>query len=107
MKAAKHEESKYELLPIGAYIDGDWTHYAIMPIGGKIAVGGVLRRSGGGWIATLPIFAMEDNGIQDVRKKVGYAHGRGETPAEALQEADRRALQGITGAEEYEQGGLL
>jgi hypothetical protein len=41
-----------------------------------------------------------------VRVKVGTAYGRGQTPAEALDEADRRALQGITGRDEHIQKGF-
>jgi GTP cyclohydrolase III len=70
---------------------------------GKSVIGIVSRRSGGGWIATIPVFGVRDNGITDTRIKIGTAIGRGQTPAEALEEADRRALEGITGYDDYTQ----
>lgn len=106
-KAAKFEESRYQLRGNGGYVDGDWTYYDIRAPDGKMVVGVVSKRSGGGWVATIPVFGVRDNGIQDTRVKIGTAIGRGETPAAALEEADRRALEGITGYEDYKQEGML
>jgi hypothetical protein len=89
MKASSHETSRYELKGGGAYVANDWSHYDIVG-DGKTVVGSVSQRSGGGWVATLPIKDPETN------RKIGVAYGRGETPDDALREADRKALEGIT-----------
>jgi hypothetical protein len=103
MSKKRSEQSNYRLVGSGPYVEGDWNFYDIKTVDGKTVVGIVSKRSGGGWIATLPVFGQEDNGLRDVRVKVGTAFGRGQTPAEALEEADKRALQGITGQDEYQQ----
>ncbi len=105
-KAAKHESDRYILRGNGGYVDGDWTFYDIQTPDGKMAVGIVSKRSGGGWVATIPVFGVRDNGITDVWVKIGTAIGRGQTPAEALEEADRRSLEGITGYDDYHQEAL-
>ena len=102
-KASRHEEERFILKGSGVYSHGDWTNYEIFPADGKIAVGTCHIRNGGGWLCTLPVFATEDNGIADVRKKVGYVKGRGDTPQEALAEADRLSLMGPEAIERYEQ----
>ena len=90
MKASSHEEARYRLRAAGSFVSGEWSHYDIMPNGyGKTAVGSVSQRSGGGWVATLPITDPETN------RKIGVAYGRGETPDDALRAADRKALEGI------------
>ena len=102
----KFEAARYQLAGLGPFVDGDWSHYDIVPTDGRSVVGMVSRRSGGGWIATLPVFGKEDNGIALVNRRVGTAYGRGQTPAEALEEADRRAIQGVTGSDEFHQEGF-
>ena len=103
-KAARHEESRFVLKGGGgALMSGFWTHYEVFPADGKMAVGMCSQRSGGGWLCTLPVFEMQDNGITDVRRKVGHVKGRGATPQEALAEADRLALMGPEAMETYEQ----
>ena len=109
-KASRHEESAYQLTGKGWYVDGDWTSYDVTLNGsnatGRTVVGIVSKRSGGGWICTLPVFAMEDNGIAGVRRRVGYVKGRGATPQDALAEADRLSLMGPEAIERYEQEAL-
>jgi hypothetical protein len=107
MKASRHEEPRYQLRPAGSYVAGEWDSYDIMTMDGKSVIGIVSKRSGGGWVATIPVFGVRDNGVVDVRVKIGTAIGRGQTPAEALEEADRRSLEGITGYDDYRQEGIL
>jgi hypothetical protein len=103
----KTEATRYQLRAHGSYVDGDWDSYDIKVADGTSVVGLVSRRSGGGWVATIPVFGVRDNGIIDTRVKIGTAIGRGQTPAEALEEADRRSLEGITGYDDYRQEGIL
>ena len=102
-KASKHEEGRYSLRGDHWYTNGEWTFYSVLSGTGKSVVGTCSIRSGGGWICTLDVFGTEDNGIQDVRRRVGYAKGYGATPQEALDEADRKSLEGITSAAEAAQ----
>ncbi len=99
MPKKKGEGHRYRLAGCGPYVEGEWSFFDVKAEDGKQVVGCVTKRSGGGWIATLPVFGTEDNGIRDVRVKVGTAYGRGSTPQEALEDADRRAEQGITGSD--------
>jgi hypothetical protein len=100
-KASRHEEDRYRLKGAGGYVEGEWSFYDIYTSDGRAVVGIVSQRSGGGWIATIPVFGVKDNGIADVLVKVGVAYGRGETPAEAVSNADRRALEGVTGPDDF------
>jgi hypothetical protein len=110
MSKKRSEQSNYRLVGCGPYVEGDWSFYEVVLDGsnstGRTVVGIVSKRSGGGWIATLPVFGQEGNGLRDVRVKVGTALGRGQTPAEALEEADKRAVQGFIGQDELIQKGF-
>jgi hypothetical protein len=77
----KPETSAYKLKGNGHLVDGEWSHYDILPTEGKGTVGACTQRSGGGWVATLPI---RD---QETRRKIGVAYGRGTTPESALADA--------------------
>lgn len=88
--AKQSEPERYTLVARGHCVEGEWSHYTIRLAEHKTDVGTVTKRGGGGWVATLPVIDPT------TYRKTGNAFGRGPTPEDALAEADRRALQGIT-----------
>ena len=84
----KPETAAYKLRGSGQFVDGDWSHYEILPTEGKTAVGACTQRSGGGWVCTLPIHDEE------TRRKIGVAYGRGATAEDALQSCERSMAAG-------------
>ena len=86
----KPETAAYKLRGSGQFVDGDWSHYEILPTEGKTAVGACTQRSGGGWVCTLPVYGFVD----DTRRKIGVAYGRGATAEDALQSCERSMAAG-------------